>query len=54
MCVCVGGGGWGALRMMDGLAAPKIPTLVKMTKSYPPWLCVKGARGNKIRENSKK
>ena len=29
-----------ALWMMDGLAAPKIPPLMKMPRSCTPWLCV--------------
>ena len=29
-----GRGGVGALRMMNGLAAPKMPTLMKMSTSY--------------------
>ena len=35
---------WGerALRMMDGLAAPKMPPLMKMSMSCAPWLCVIG------------
>ena len=35
-------GGERALRMMDGLAAPKMPPLMKMSRSYTPWLCVIG------------
>ena len=31
-----------ALRMMDGLAVPKMPTLMKMSWSCTPWLCVIG------------
>ena len=31
-----------ALRMMDGLAAPKVPPLTKMSRSCTPWLCVRG------------
>ena len=31
-----------ALGMMDGLAAQKMPPLMKMSKSCTPWLCVKG------------
>ena len=31
-----------ALRMMDGLAAPEMPPLVKMSRSCTPWLCVIG------------
>ena len=31
-----------ALRMMDGLAAPKVPPLMKMSRSCTPWLCVRG------------
>ena len=26
--------------MMDGLAAPKMPPLMKMSRSCTPWLCV--------------
>ena len=33
-----------ALRMMDGLAAPKIPPLMKMSTSCTPWLCVIGGK----------
>ena len=33
-------GGERALMMMDGLAAPKIPPLMKMSRSCIPWLCV--------------
>ena len=29
-----------ALRMMDGLDAPKMLPLMKMSRSYTPWLCV--------------
>ena len=35
-------GGGGALKMMDGLAAPKIPPLMKMSRSCTLWLCVIG------------
>ena len=33
---------WGerVLRMMDGLATPKMPPLMKMSRSCTPWLCV--------------
>ena len=31
-----------ALRMMDSLAAPKMPQLMKMSRSCTPWLCVIG------------
>ena len=34
--------GGGALRMMDGLAAPKMLPLMKMSRSCTPWLCVIG------------
>ena len=30
------------LRMMDGLAAQKMPPLMKMSRSCTPWLCVIG------------
>ena len=30
------------LRGMDGLAAPKMPPLMKMSRSFTPWLCVIG------------
>ena len=33
-------GGDRALRMMDGLAAPKMPPLMQMSRSCIPWLCV--------------
>ena len=35
---------WGetAMRMMDGLAAPKMPPLMKMSRSCTPWLCMIG------------
>ena len=29
-----------ALRLMDGLAAQKMPPLTEMSRSYTPWLCV--------------
>ena len=35
-------GGEIALRMMDGLAAPKMPPLMKMSGSCTSWLCVIG------------
>ena len=35
-------GGERALRMVDGLAAPKMPPLMKMSRSCTPWLCVIG------------
>ena len=35
-------GGERALRMIDGLAAPKMPPLMKMSSSCTPWLCVIG------------
>ena len=45
--------GKGALGMMNGLAASKMPPLVKMSCSYTPWLCVIYARpanhGERIR-----
>ena len=31
-----------ALRMMQGLAAPKMPPLMKMWRSFTAWLCVTG------------
>ena len=31
-----------ALRMMQGLAAQKIPQLKKMWRSFTTWICVKG------------
>ena len=31
-----------ALKMMDGLAAQNMPSLMKMLRSYTPWLCVIG------------
>ena len=31
-----------ALKMMQGLAAPKIPPLMKMWRSFTTWLCVTG------------
>ena len=34
-----GGGGGRALRMMDGLAVPKMPPLLKSPRSCTPWLC---------------
>ena len=37
-----GGGGGGALRMITGLATPKMPSLMKMSRSCTPWLCVIG------------
>ena len=30
------------LRMMGGLVAPKMPPLMKMSRSCTPWLCVIG------------
>ena len=30
------------MRMMDGLAAPKMPPLMKMSGSCTSWLCVIG------------
>ena len=30
------------LKMMDGLAAPKMPPLMKISRSCTPWLCVIG------------
>ena len=30
------------LKIMDGLAAPKMPPLMKMSRSCTPWLCVIG------------
>ena len=33
-------GGERALRMMDGLAAPKMSPLMKMSRSCTLWLCV--------------
>ena len=33
-------GGERALTMMDGLATPKMPPLMKMSWSCTPWLCV--------------
>ena len=35
-------GGEIALRMMDGLAAPKMSLLMKMSRSRAAWLCVIG------------
>ena len=35
-------GGERALRNMDGLATPKMPSLMKLSRSYTPWLCVIG------------
>ena len=35
--------------MMDGLAAPKIPPLMKFSRSCPPWLCVIGDRRRDLR-----
>ena len=32
-----------ALGMMQGLAAPKMPPLTKMWRSFTTWLCVTGA-----------
>ena len=37
-------GGERKLRMMEGLAAPKMPPLIKMSRSYTSWLCVIGGR----------
>ena len=34
-------GGERALRTMDGLAAPKMPPLMKMSRSCTSWLCVR-------------
>ena len=31
-----------ALRMLVGLAAPKMPQLMKMWRSFTTWLCVTG------------
>ena len=31
-----------ALRMMDSLAIPKMPPLMKMSRFFTPWLCVIG------------
>ena len=35
-------GGERALRMKDDLAAPKMSSLMKLSRSYTPWLCVIG------------
>ena len=37
-----------ALRMMDGLATPKMPPLMKMSRSCTPWLCVIGGEASKV------
>ena len=29
-----------ALRLIDGLAAPMMPPLTEMSRTYTPWLCV--------------
>ena len=33
-----------ALRMMDSLATPKMPPLMKMSRPCTPWLCVIGGK----------
>ena len=33
-----------AMGMMDGLAAPKMPPLMKMSRLCTPWLCVIGGK----------
>ena len=33
-----------ALRMMKGLATPKMPRLMKMWRSFTTWLCVTGGQ----------
>ena len=37
-------GGARAFIMMDGLAAQKMPPLIKMSRSCTPWLCVLGGK----------